>query len=133
MSTTLSIQEAQEQLPELVARAAKEAEPYYIARNDKIVAVLVSLRTWQRQKQDTSAAATAAKGQDRHVRAYQKKLKQLGSDYWLSTEQQARLKELVQKEDCGELLPPAERKELRHLLKRHEQLMVKRAAAMQAL
>ena len=133
MSTTLSIQEAQEQLPELVARAAQDAEPYYIARNGERVAVLVSLRTWQQRKQDTSNTATAAKAQERHVRVYQKKLKQLGSDYWLSSEQQARLKELVQKDDCGESLSPTERKELRHLLKRHEQLMVKRAAAMQAL
>jgi hypothetical protein len=62
------------------------------------------------------------------IRAYQKKLKQLGPEYWLPLDQQARLKELVEKEDGGESLTSTERKELRQLLKRHEELMVKRAA-----
>jgi len=95
--------------------------------------VLVSLRQWQQRKQGSDAAATAAKAQERRVRAYQKRMQRLGPDYWLPPDQQMRVKELVEKEDSGAALTPGERKELRQLLKRHEQLMVKRAAAMYAL
>jgi Spy/CpxP family protein refolding chaperone len=97
------------------------------------VAVLVSLHQWQRHVQGSSNNATAAKDQERRVRAYQKRMQQLGPDYWLSSDQQTRLKELVEKEDSDTALIPAERKEMRQLLKRHQQLMVKRAAAMHAL
>jgi prevent-host-death family protein len=134
MSTTLSVQEAQAQLPALVARAAQDAEPCFIESNGKAVAVLVGARRWQRRERSNGNAPKAsAKGQERHVRAYQKKMKQLGPNYWLPPDQQARLKELIEKEDLGTPLTPAERKELRQLLKRHEQLMVKRASAMQAI
>lgn len=133
MNTKLSVQEAQAQLPQLIARAAQDAEPCYIESNGKAVAVLVSLRQWQRRVQGSSDTATAAKAQERRVRAYQKRMQQLGPDYWLPPDQQVRLKELVDKEDSDAALTPAERKELRQLLKRHEQLMVKRAAAMHAL
>ena len=134
MSTTLSVQEAQEQLPELVARAVKDAEPCYIRRNGRTVAVLVSAREWRRREQGNGDAHTASvKEQERRVRAYQKKMKQLGPEYWLPSDQQARLKELIEKEDFGEPLTRTERKELRQLLTRAEQLMVKRAAAMQAM
>ncbi len=133
MSTTLSVQEAQAQLPELVARAVKDAEPCYIRRNGRTVAVLVSLREWRRRQSHGDAQTASAKEQERRIRAYHKKMKQLGPEYWLPSDQQARLKELIEKEDFGEPLTRAERKELRQLLKRHEQLMVKRAAAMQAM
>jgi len=59
-------------------------------------------------------------------------MQRLGPDYWLPPDQQARLKELVDKEDSGEPLAPAGQKELRRLCKRHERLMVKRASAMLA-
>jgi PHD/YefM family antitoxin component YafN of YafNO toxin-antitoxin module len=130
MHPVLSVQEAQAQLPILIARAAQSAEPCYIEHNGKTVAVLISLQEWQRREQSQSAAAPAAQEQERRVRAYQKKLQQLGPDYWLPPDQQARLQELVEKEDNGEALTAAERKELRRLLRRHEQLLVKRAAVM---
>jgi prevent-host-death family protein len=131
MSTTLSISEAQAQLPELVARAASDAEPCYIEDNGQAVAVLVSVRSWQRRgRHHGEDASNAAEEQERRLRAYQKQMEQLGADYWLPPDQQARLKELVEQEDSGEPLSSAEQKELRRLCKRHEQLMVKRASAM---
>ena len=133
MSTRLSIQEAQVQLPQLIAHAVQDAEPCYIESNGKAVAVLVSLQQWQRRVQGDSDAAPTATPQERHIRAYQQKMQQLGPDYWLPAAQQARLQELVEKDDSGTVLTPVERKELRQLLKRHEQIMVKRAAAMHAL
>ncbi len=133
MSTTLSVHEAQAQLPELVARAARDAEPCYIEDNGQPVAVLVSLRSWQRRARGNGEdAPTIAEEQERRLRAYQKLMEQLGPEYWLPPEQQARLKELVEKEDSGEPLTTAEQKELRRLCKRHEHLMVKRASAMLA-
>ena len=134
MSTILSVREAQVQLPELVARATKNDELCYIEHNGKPVAVLVSLRGWQRHERSEGDASTvSAKGQEHRVRAYQKRTKQLGPDYWLPPDQQVRLKELIEKEDSDIPFTPAEQRELRQLLKRHERFMVKRAAAMQAM
>jgi prevent-host-death family protein len=129
MSVKVTVRQLQEQLPELLDRAVERGEECIVQRNGKAVAVLVSLCEWQRIKDDTHAAAV--KEQERRVRAYQKQMKQLGADYWLPPEQQVRLKALVEKEDFGVQLTREEQTELRQLLKRHEQLMVKRAAAMQ--
>jgi prevent-host-death family protein len=133
MSTKLSISEAQAQLPELVARAASDAEPCYIEENGQAVAVLVSVRSWQRRARSHGEdASAAAEVQEYRLRAYQKQMEELGPAYWLPPDEQARLKELVEKEDSGKPLTSAEQKELRRLSKRHEQLMVKRASAMLA-
>lgn len=133
MSTTLSIHEAQAQLPDLIARAAVSAEPLYIEENGQPVAVLVGLRSWEQQVRLRGEDASAvSEQQEQRVRAYQRQMEQLGPDYWLAPEQQARLKELVERQDAGEPLTAAEQKELRRLCKRHEQLLVKRAAAMLA-
>jgi prevent-host-death family protein len=131
MSTTLSIGEAQTQLPELVARAAMDDEPYFIEQNGTAVAVLVSVREWQRRGYgDEARPITTAEEHERRIRAYQERTAQLGPEYWLPADEQARLKELVEKEELGASLTSAERKQLNRLLKRHEQLLVKRAAAM---
>ena len=120
-------------MPQLVAHTVQDAEPCYIESNGKAVAVLVSLRQWQQRMPGDRDAAPTATPQERHLRAYQHKMQQLGPDYWLPAAQQARLQELVEKADRGPGLTPAERKELCQLLKRHEQMMIKRAAAMHAL
>jgi len=131
MSTTLSVSEAQAQLPELVARAAQDAEPCYIEEHGRPVAVLVSVRSWRDWAHRQGADAPAvAEEQERRRHAYETRMAQLGPDYWLPSDQQARLKELVEQEDSGEPLTIAEQKELRRLSRRHEQLMVKRASAL---
>ena len=55
MSTRISVQEAQTQLPQLIARTVQDAEPCYIESNGKAVAVLVSLRQWQQREQGSNA------------------------------------------------------------------------------
>jgi len=130
MSITLSLREAQAQLPDLVERAVKHARPCFIRRHGRPVAVLVSLRDWRRGHGGGPSGTASA--QERRIRAYQRKMGQLGHEYWLPPDHQARLKHLVEKQGGGPLTG-AERKELRLLLRRHEQLMVKRAAAMQAM
>ena len=133
MSTTLSVSEAQAQLPELVARAAQNAEPCYIEEHGRPVAVLVSLHSWQgRARRQEENSPGISEEQEHRLRAYEKRMKQLGPDYWLPPDQQARLKELVEREDSGEPLTSAEQKELHRLCRRHERLMVKRASAMLA-
>jgi prevent-host-death family protein len=127
----LSIQEAQAQLPHLVEQAARGAEPCYIRQNGKNVAVLVSLRCWRR-RQPGKGRRSSTTAQALSLRAYRKKLSQLGREYWLDPEEQARLRELVEKEDEGAILTIGERRELRGLVKRHERLLLKRAAALQA-
>jgi prevent-host-death family protein len=133
MSTTLSVEEAQAQLPKLVCRTEKRATPCYIQRNGRPVAVLVSVREWRRREgTESGLQEVAAEAHERRTRAYERALKQLGPDYWLDPDQQARLKELVEKEDFGGSLSALERRELSQLLRRHEQLMARRAAAMLA-
>lgn len=126
MSTTLSIDEAQARLPDLVARAATEAEPCYIERDGKAVAVLVSLREWEQRSRD----ASAAEERSRRIDAYQQRLQQLGPEFWLSPDQQARLTLLTERQELDEPLTPAERRELSRLVKRHEALLARRALAM---
>src|SRR5215210_4359963 len=103
MSTTLSVSEAQAKLPELVARAAMDAEPCYIEQNGKPVAVLISLREWQQQmRHGAGDRLEAAEEQERRIRAYEERVRQLGPDYWLPADQQMRLRELIDKEELGE-------------------------------
>src|SRR4051794_35195434 len=79
MSTTLSVSEAQAQLPELVARAAQDAEPCYIDEHGRPVAVLVSVRSWRdlahRQGAD---ASPVAEEEERRPHAYGKRMAPLG-------------------------------------------------------
>jgi flagellar motility protein MotE (MotC chaperone) len=111
-----------------------DAEPCYIEHNGKAAVVLVSLRQWQRREcGHEDAAAGTAEDQERRIEAYQEKMAQLGPDYWLPADQQARLRELIEKEESGASLTAAEGKELRRLLKRHEQFLEKRATAMHAM
>ena len=86
MSVKVTVRQLQEQLPELLDRAVKSGEEYIVQHHGKAVAVLVSLRQWRRIKDDTHTAAV--KERERCIRAYQKKMKQLGPDYWLPPEQQ---------------------------------------------
>ena len=130
MPTALSIQEAQAQLSKLVAQAARGAGPCYIKQNAKEVAVLVGLQSWRARRPGKSAPPASA--QARSLRAYRKRLNQLGPDFWLRPEEQLRLRELIEKEDVGAALTNAERRELRRLLRLHERLFIKRAAALQA-
>ncbi len=134
MSTTLSVGEAQEQLPEIITRIAGEAGPYYLEQGGTTVAVLVSPRAWRRHEDVPGRhPTTGAQEQERRLQVYERKMKQLGAEFWPTPEQQARLKELVARDDAGETLDRAERQEMRRLLRVHEQMMVKRAAAMQAI
>ncbi|MBM3239162.1 hypothetical protein FJZ31_22945 [Candidatus Poribacteria bacterium] len=59
-----------------------------------------------------------------------KRAKQLGRLYTLPEASAKRLKELVEKEDGEEHLTISEKRELKQLLKEHEELMVKRAQAL---
>lgn len=131
MSTTLSIQEAQEILPELVWRVSKDDEPCFIRRKGRPVVILVSLKQWRRRTKDRTK--TSLTNVQQRIRDYQRKMKRLGSDFWLSTVQQMRLRALVEKEDLSEDLTPAEQKDLRRLLRLQEELMAKRAMAMQVM
>jgi len=54
----------------------------------------------------------------------------LGRRYTLPPAKAKRLKELVEKEDEEEYLTPAEKRELKQLLKEHEELMLQRAQAL---
>jgi antitoxin (DNA-binding transcriptional repressor) of toxin-antitoxin stability system len=131
MTTKISMRQAQEELPDLVGRAARDREPCFIQQRGKTVAVLVGLRAWQARQRRIPKGAD--RDRESRLRAYEAKMKRLGPEYWLSAVQRQRLKELVEKDDASEHPTGEERRELRLLLKRHEQLLVKRAAAIQAL
>ena len=107
MSVKLSLQQLQERLPELLDEMLNTEGEYIVQRNGKDCAVLVSARRWRRR--------TAAERLDR-----------LGSEYRLSGEKQARAETLLTK-NMRHTLSPAERRELRALLRECDAIMLRRA------
>jgi antitoxin (DNA-binding transcriptional repressor) of toxin-antitoxin stability system len=131
MATKISMRQAQAELPDLIGQTVRDKEPCFIQQKGKTVAVLVGLPAWQARQRRTREEMD--RNQKSRLRAYETKMKRLGPEYWPAEDQQKRLRELVEKDDSGEPLTREERGELRLLLKRHEQFMIKQAAAMQAL
>jgi antitoxin (DNA-binding transcriptional repressor) of toxin-antitoxin stability system len=107
MSVKLSLQQLQERLPELLDEMLNTGEEYIVQRDGKDCAVLVSARRWRRR--------TVAERLDR-----------LGSEYRLSGEKQARAEALLRK-NKRQALSPAERSELRALLRECDAIMLRRA------
>jgi len=110
MSIRVNVSQLREQLPELLDRAVQDDEVCLIERNGEPYAVIVSIREWRRQ-------------------TIGKRLDSLGPQYRLSKEQQRRMEELLARGNEGHLTR-AERSELNALLRKSEEVMLRRAEAM---
>jgi prevent-host-death family protein len=110
MSVKVTVRQLQEQLPTVLDRAVKDGEVCIIERNGEEYAVIVSAREWRR-------------------RTVGEQLDALGPPYRLAKEKQARAEELLAKRQQGRL-PRAEQRELNALLRECDDIMLRRAEAM---
>ena len=130
MSFKVTVRQLQEQLSELLDRAVSHGEECIIERDGEEYAVLVGAREWQRARSGNpqptgSASSPAAKRRRREIG---RRLDALGPEYRASPEEQARAEELLaRKED----LTPAERAELDLLLREFDEIMLRRAEALE--
>lgn len=136
MTVRITVHQLQEQLPELLDRAVESGEECIIERDGQEYAVLVGAREWRERHPAAVPSCAAADGlreqndQDRRLREIGARLDALGPEYRLSAERQARAEELLAKE--GDLTR-AERRELRVLLRESDEIMLRRAEAVQRL
>jgi prevent-host-death family protein len=136
MSVRITVHQLQEQLPELLDHTVESGEECIIERNGEEYAVLVSAREWRQRREGPSTAdpnpewTTDQRDQDHRLREVGAKLDALGPEYRLSPEKQRRAEELLAKEGN---LDRAERRELGALLRESDEIMLRRAEALQRI
>ncbi len=110
MSVKVSVSQLQKHLPEILNRAVVDDDVCVVERNGEDIAVIVSLREWRR-------------------RTVGEQLDALGTEYRIAADEQQRTEELLAKER----LTPAEEKELETLLTEADEIMLRRAEALDNL
>ncbi|HZS10405.1 MAG TPA: type II toxin-antitoxin system prevent-host-death family antitoxin [Blastocatellia bacterium] len=110
MSLKVNIHQLQKSLPELLDRTVQSDDVCLIERDGQPYAVLVSIREWRRQ-------------------TFGKRLDALGPQYRLSRAQQRRTEELLARRRTDRLTR-SEQRELKELLRAGEEVMLRRAAAL---
>lgn len=109
MSLKVSVKQLEKNLPEIIDRAAAGDDVYMVERDGKNIAVIVSLSLWRRS------------------RAIGEQLDALGGKYRLAADEQKRAEELLSR---GRLTA-AEEKELKELLEKADEVMLRRAEALE--
>jgi antitoxin (DNA-binding transcriptional repressor) of toxin-antitoxin stability system len=109
----VTVHQLQERLPSLLEYTVQSGEECIVQQHGKDYAVLVSARAWRQ-------------------RTLGKRLDALGPSYQLNTEKQARVKALLTKRQ-EHRLTSAERRELTRLLAECEDIMLRRAQALNTL
>jgi prevent-host-death family protein len=128
MSVTISFEELQQQLSDLLSRAARGDEEYIIERDGEEYVVILSARQWRSQP-GVVAAHQPASGLDQRngLAAVSRRVDHLGPEYRLAAEKQARTEELLARD--GQLTP-AERSELDDLVREADEILLRRARAL---
>src|SRR5438128_2337284 len=120
MSITISFEQLQQQLPDLLSRAAQGEEQYIIERDGEECVVILSARHWRSLPGVEAATGPAARlDQPPRLADASQRLDHLGPGYRLASEKQARTEELLARD--GQLTP-AERSELHDLLREAEEI-----------
>jgi antitoxin (DNA-binding transcriptional repressor) of toxin-antitoxin stability system len=129
MSVRVTVNQVQEQLPELLDRAVESGEEFIIERDGQDYAVLISVQEWQRQREDLDHIdPTPGRTQARKRRQeIGQQLDALGPEYRLSREKQARAEELLSRKAD---LTREERREMDALLRESDAIMLRRAEAL---
>jgi antitoxin (DNA-binding transcriptional repressor) of toxin-antitoxin stability system len=109
----VSVHQLKEQLPALLEQAVQSGEECIVQRQGKDYAVLVSARAWRQ-------------------RTLGKRLDALGPQYRFTSEQHARMETLVTKRQ-ERRLTKAEQRELTALLHESDEIMLRRAEALDSL
>lgn len=112
MSVKVTVRQLQEQLTNLLDRTVKDGEECIVQRNGEDYAVIISANKWRR--------------------IIGEKLDALGPDFRLAKQRQVRAEELLAKNKEG-CLTRAERRELDALLRECDDVMLRRAEAMDSL
>lgn len=108
MSVKVTVKQLQQHLPEILKRTVADDDVCVIEKNGKGIAVIVSLREWKRQTIGT-------------------RLDALGNEYRVAPEKQQRTEELL----AHERLQEAEKQELEALLNEADEIMLRRAQALE--
>ena len=129
MSFKVTVAELQQQLLELLNRAVTHSEECIIQRDGEDYAVLVSASQWRRTQDSASQPPGSAAAPDvrRRRREIGRRLDALGAEYRAAPEKQARAQELLDRKGT---LNPAERAELDALLREFDEIMLRRAEAL---
>ena len=109
----VSVSQLQEQLPALLEHAVQSGEACIVQRQGKDYAVVVSARAWRQ-------------------RVVGRRLDALGPQYRLVPKQQAHMETLLATRQ-ERRLTPSERRELTELLRKCEDIMLRRAKALDSL
>ena len=112
MSVRTSVRQFRERMDEYLAKAVEDDEPCVLQRNGKNYAVVVSHDEWEMNELG------------RHLDA-------LGPEYQVSPESQRRAEVLLDQQG-RRALSKAERRELDRILKESDQVLLRRAKAMES-
>lgn len=110
MSVKVTVKQLQQHLPEILNRTVTDDDVCVIEKNGQSIAVIVSLREWRR-------------------RTVGDRLDALGTDYRLASDKQQRTEELLAQEQ----LQDTEEKELEALLNEADDILLRRAQALEKL
>lgn len=110
MSVKVTVRQLQQHLPEILNRTVADDDVCVIEKNGQGIAVIVSLREWKRQTVGT-------------------RLDALGAEYRLAPDKQQRTEELL----AQGRLQVAEEKELEALLNEADEILLRRAQALEQL
>ena len=124
MPVTLSIQELQERLPDLLSRAAQGDEQYIVERDGAEYVVTIRARPWRSAPGGAEAHGGA---QPDELVAVSSWLDELGPGYRFAAGKQERVEQLLARD--GQLTP-AERAELNGLLREADEILARRAHAL---
>lgn len=131
MSSKVTIRKAQDHLSDLLARAEQSGERFVVERNGKPVGAIVSIADLHQVERLGAGNGSTARPKTRAER--EKLARKLGRRFTLPPDKSRRLRELIEREDDEARLTVEEKRELKRLLKEHEELVVKRAQALDQL
>jgi antitoxin (DNA-binding transcriptional repressor) of toxin-antitoxin stability system len=131
MSVRVSVQQLQDELPELLEEAVQSGQECIIQRDGKDYAVIVSARHWQQrtERDALTAPEAAADEEEARTREVGQRLDMLGPEYRLSPEEQERMEDLLARREST-ALSAAEQLELETLVARCDEIMLRRARAL---
>jgi len=131
MSIRVSVRQLQEQLPELLNQAVESGEEFIVQRDGKDYAVIVSADEWERRTRDDLPGRRDPSADQEEARILEigRKLDALGPGYRLSEAKRLRRDELLDKQQADSLTPQ-ERGELEALVRESEEVMLRRAEAL---
>lgn len=128
MRVTITFEELQQRLPDLLSRAAQGDEEFIIERDGQAWVVILGARQWRSQPDEAAASSPAGPlSQGEQLAASARQLDNLGVEYRFSEGKQVRAEDLLARDGR---LTAAERRELDELLREADEILLRRAEAL---